>query len=377
MHAESTRANTASGPEWTQSAQRFTEIAPLWDELAGAQPWPFLRSDWIQPWLDTFASSAPTLCLDWRGRELMGGAVLRSTSLGVRSITNVHTPFYSFTARDADSLRNVAQGVIGRGGVEARIDLIEQDDPLLDALREAARVADKRVYVRERQASPLVDTSTTREAFRELTQPRWGAPLDRFRRKLVREHGASFHLLEQPENVATVLEKGFAVEASGWKGRAGTAVLSTPETASFYRAVAANFAARGTLRLSWIEVAGRMIAFDLSIEHRRRLFLVKTGYDEGFRAFAPGLLLRLAVIEACLDSDIVAHELLGGEDPWKAKFATSSRRRFAVSIVKSAIEAWALRRYFDLVHPRLRRGRTLAARVGSRLSQVGARTIDS
>src|SRR5437764_1413513 len=83
---------------------------------------------------------------------------------------------------------------------------------------------------------------------------RVGAPLERWRRKMDREHELVARIVEPPQDLASELVRGFAVEASGWKGRAGTAIVSSPETERFYRAVAERFVASDRLRLSWLDL---------------------------------------------------------------------------------------------------------------------------
>jgi CelD/BcsL family acetyltransferase involved in cellulose biosynthesis len=126
-------------------------------------------------------------------------------------------------------------------------------------------------------------------------------------------------------NLERELTRGFEVEASGWKGRAGTAIAASPETDRFYRAVAADLQRHEELRLSSMSVDGRMIAFDLGLVHGGRYYVLKTGFDESWRRFAPGLALRLSVIERCFELGLRSHEFLGAEMAWKRLFATHAR----------------------------------------------------
>jgi len=91
------------------------------------------------------------------------------------------------------------------------------------------------------------------------------------------------------------------------------------------RGIAEGFAARDGLRTAAISLDGAMVAFDLLLQWRNRLYLLKTGFDEAHRRFAPGLILRLGVIERCFELGLDAHELLGDRSDWKAKFATTER----------------------------------------------------
>ena len=70
---------------------------------------------------------------------------------------------------------------------------------------------------------------------------------------------------------------------------------------------------------------GHWAAFDLCLLYGDRLYLLKTGYDERFRRLAPGLVMRLSIVERCFELGIDAHELLGDEAEWKRKFATGER----------------------------------------------------
>jgi CelD/BcsL family acetyltransferase involved in cellulose biosynthesis len=103
----------------------------------------------------------------------------------------------------------------------------------------------------------------------------------------------SFELVTAPRDLEEELRRGFEVEASGWKGKAGTAIASERATADFYRSLARDLHSRGELRFSYIVADGHFLAFDFALVQNGRYHLLKTGYDEAFRSFAPGLVLRL------------------------------------------------------------------------------------
>ena len=59
--------------------------------------------------------------------------------------------------------------------------------------------------------------------------------------------------------------------------------------------------------------------FDYSLLYGGRLWLLKTGFDETQRRLAPGLVMRLGIIERCIELGLEAHELLGADEPWEAE----------------------------------------------------------
>jgi hypothetical protein len=89
--------------------------------------------------------------------------------------------------------------------------------------------------------------------------------------------------------------------------------------------MARAFQARDELRFNWIVLDGTAVSFDLCLLYRNRLYTIKNGFDEDYRGLAPGLVLRLGVIERCFELGIDAHELLGHEAGWKTRFASGNR----------------------------------------------------
>ena len=252
-------------------------------------------------------------------------------------------------------MRQLAEALTGEGPAELDLWGLPVGDPAIAAFEEAARAAGMLRLAEALHRSPIVETQGDFAAWRAASKPRWGAPLERFRRKMMREHDASFAIVEPPSDLDAELSVGFEVEASGWKGRAGTAITSSPDTERFYRAVAQAFAERGELRLSRVVLDGTVVAFDLCLLHGRRLHLLKTGYDERFRRLAPGLVMRLAVIERCFELGHEAHELLGEDSEWKLKFATTERCHTGLRAYRRSPPALARYAYRAAVRPQLKR----------------------
>jgi CelD/BcsL family acetyltransferase involved in cellulose biosynthesis len=345
-------AMSASQIEWVTDPARFAAVAEAWDELAGLEDTPFLRHAWLAAWWDAFGAARGELrvCLVWRGEQLAGGLALLQRGRVLEALADYHSPRFGAVARDTEACAEVAAAVAQTGAPQVVLPALDRDDPLLTERH------GRTPLVEPYMVSPIADTTGDWDEYRSLTKSRWGAPLERFRRKMVRENAAHFELVAAPDagDLDAILDRGFAVEASGWKGREGTAILSTPETAQFYRAVAHAFQASGELRLSWLDLDGEMVAFDLCLLYRGRLYLLKTGFDEARRRLAPGLVLRLSVLERCFEMGLEAHELLGGADDWKLKFATSERRHVTLRSFGRRPTARGLYAYRRWARPALR-----------------------
>jgi CelD/BcsL family acetyltransferase involved in cellulose biosynthesis len=312
---------------WIADLAELEAIAPEWDALAALDPTPFSLSPWYLAWWDGYrADRELRVCTVWNGSELRGVLPLCERNGRLEAMANEESCVVRPLARDPESLHLLAEAT-----ATERYDLMEirrlpEGDDAIAALAAAARASGRLSIVEPDITSPIVDTTGTLEGYREATRGKWHRNLRRLYRKLLRDHDARLSLIEAPANLESELTEGFEVESSGWKRAAGSAILSRPENEAYYRSLGRRFHDRGELRLSSISVGGRMIAWDLAILRRNRLYSPKSGYLEEFRQFGPGLILELATIERCFELGIEAHELLGADDEYKLRFSTSERR---------------------------------------------------
>lgn len=124
--------------------------------------------------------------------------------------------------------------------------------------------------------------------------------LRRQRRRLEERGCVSFARFTQGEGLKSAVEAFLALEAAGWKGRRGTALAAQAPARALTRILfggTAGLAARADL----LAVEDRPIAASLAILAGGTAFLLKTAYDEDFRAFAPGILLEDAILRDFLD----------------------------------------------------------------------------
>jgi CelD/BcsL family acetyltransferase involved in cellulose biosynthesis len=312
--------------EWIEDETRFAQLAAAWDALAAEDPSPFARHGWLTAWWRWFGDGrALRVAVLWRGEQLSAALPLCADGRRLQGLANAHTPELRAPARDAAALASVVSAAVDAGAHELALSSLPHGGELPAALSAELRQRRWPTIVGAEQRSPIAELGGGYDAWRADSRPRWGAPLERFGRKLERDHGATFQLVERPADLERELEHGFAVEASGWKGEHGTAIVSSPQTLGFYTDVARTYHRLDALRLSRIDADGRTVAFDFSLLHRGRLYLLKTGFDEQLRKLAPGLVLRLRMIERCCELGLEAHELLGDADAWKLKFATTDR----------------------------------------------------
>lgn len=122
----------------------------------------------------------------------------------------------------------------------------------------------------------------------------------RLRRKERRlsERGRVEHLLlRREEDVLRWVDEFLGLEASGWKGSAGTALAYSETSRRYFEGVAMSASRLGRLLMLGIDFDGRPIARRCAFVAGEGSFAFKTAYDEAFAAFSPGAMLEMDSIE--------------------------------------------------------------------------------
>jgi CelD/BcsL family acetyltransferase involved in cellulose biosynthesis len=166
---------------------------------------------------------------------------------------------------------------------------------------------------------------TWREPERKFNSGR-RSDLRRARRRAQELGEVAFELLSPgPAEVDALLDEAIAVEAAGWKGRAGTAMATDDAEGAFFRHWALLAAQDGTLRVALMRIDGRPVAMQLAAETGGRLWLFKIGYDESVNRCSPGNLLMLEVVRACAERELTSVEFLGRREGWTQLWSTVER----------------------------------------------------
>jgi CelD/BcsL family acetyltransferase involved in cellulose biosynthesis len=101
-------------------------------------------------------------------------------------------------------------------------------------------------------------------------------------------------------------------------------------TRRHYTAVARWAASRGTLRLAFLRLDGRAIAFQFALEDSRRYYFLKGGYATEFARFAPGKVLVSATLDHAYAAGLETYEFLGAAEPWKLEWTKTVRERVLI-----------------------------------------------
>jgi CelD/BcsL family acetyltransferase involved in cellulose biosynthesis len=311
-----------------ETHDRVVPLAREWDDLADRlDASPFLRPGWIAVWCDAFASGSLAVIGIRRGGELVGVVPLCRRRGELRSASNEHSPEFGFLAADREVAAELARAVYAGNETTVRLDFIDRDDVGLQECKEIGEQQGYRNTERLRLRSPYLAIGRD---WAEYTGRLARKPLYEAERRLRRLDEAGTVMLEVAdgsERLEALLEQGFEIEASGWKGDQGTAITARPETRAFYSGVARWAAERGWLRLAFLRLDGRPLAFVLGLETGDAFYAVKEGFDPAFRRFGPGAVLRFRLLARAFSCGLRRYEFLGDAEPWKLEWTDSYRER--------------------------------------------------
>lgn len=172
---------------------------------------------------------------------------------------------------------------------------------------------------------PLVLTSYTRAAL-DATQDGetllrtalGGKKLKELRRQRHRleSHGPlAFEIARTPRDVGAALETFLSLEASGWKGKRGTALVQNAGDATFIRRAVAALAETGQCEIVILRAGATPVAAGIVLRHQTRAFFFKLGIDERFARFSPGVQLTLELTRhLCADPAITSADSTASAD---------------------------------------------------------------
>jgi CelD/BcsL family acetyltransferase involved in cellulose biosynthesis len=306
-------------------------IAGEWEQLAescSALPW--MRPGWIGAWWNAFGAGRVRVSEVRDGGELAGVLPLYSRRGVVSSLSNWHTPEFRPLARPAVAAQ-LLESVLAERPRRLSLGFLERDVLETRVAIETCRAAGYRTLVRTLERSPYITIDGQAwESYERSLKAKLLRHLRRRRRRLEELGPVTVALERGGERLPQLLSEGFAVEAQGWKGDRRTAIASSAHTRQFYEQVAHWAAQHGWLRLAFLRVGARAIAFDFAIEQGRTHYLLKTGFDPAFARFGPGLLLRQAMIENAFRDGLASYEFLGSAEPWKLEWTETTRDRVLV-----------------------------------------------
>ena len=168
------------------------------------------------------------------------------------------------------------------------------EGPVAAAFMEAATRAGRPVDILDRHQRATLDRSLPADRRTALPAKR-RKEFGRQMRRLADHGHVSIETRVEPAEVRSHFEVFMALEAAGWKGKRGSALISSAMTAGFAREIVRVLADAGAARIDSIDVDHQPIAMVVTFAAGETAFAWKIAYDETYARYSPGAQLMLEV----------------------------------------------------------------------------------
>ena len=295
------------------------ELAGEWEELAMRTDCsPFSYPGWILAWSRSFAPDRLALVTIRRGGRLTGVLPLVRLRGVLASPTNWHTPRFGPLAEDDGALADLARAALDEAKIRVDVSFIESGSTFLEACGQLTASGRCKAVIRPLQRSPYLETTGTWSQYESRFTSKMRNKQRRLRRRLDELGAVSIDVADGRTDLQDLVMEGLRVEAAGSVKK--TPILADTRTAGFYKAVANWAAERGWLRLWFLRIDGRAVAFGYGFEQGGRYYDIKVGFDPEYRKYGPGRILLQAKIKHAFETSLNRFEFLGGADPYKLEW---------------------------------------------------------
>lgn len=347
---------------------RIEPLAAEWERLARhTKASPFLWPGWIGAWWRAFGSGRLQILTVYEDGYLTGVLPLRRFRGALSSTTNPHTPLFGFLAANETAAEQLSYALFSQNPRRIDLSFLSPTDASVSLARAAANATGYRVFAESIQA-PCLAIEGDWDAYEKGLRGQFRRDTRRRLRRLEKEGRLALEVPDGTERLDELLEEGFRVEGSGWKGAHGTSIHSSPATRRFYTEVARWATERGWLRLAFLRLNGRALAFDYCLEYNKTHYMIKTGYDPAYQGFSPGRVIRYLMLARAFSEGIATYDFLGVPDAWKLEWASANQERLFLRMFAPTALGFAGRAVFVGGRSASERAKSLA-----RSSLVGER----
>jgi len=321
-------------------AEAFDALHESWNGLLDqcACDLPFLRHEWLRLWWAHFGREHRLAIVTARrgGRLVLALPMMEVRQnrfcvpfVTLRSLTNAHSYRFEILVKPGEeaSLESVWAYLRRR---ERPWDVVELQElsarcATHDGFLEGARGTGHPVGLWQAYESPFLELRGTWDAYVNGLRAKFRSNLRNRWKRLGKIGAVTNEVIRGGAALTEALDDAFRIERLGWKGEGGSAIASDPALLSFYAAWGNLAAERGWLRLWFLKVGGRRVAFEYDMEYKRTLYCLKIGYDSEMHPYSPGQLLKERVLERCFTEGVAEYDFLGEWLDAKRDWTSSAR----------------------------------------------------
>lgn len=307
--------------EVIQDRIKFAQLEKEWNKLAGPLGSPLMCHDWFFSCAEAFYNDGDLRIVVLRSDgEVVAAAPLAAKKrwgieylelLGVSSLSEPSGLLYD----NERSLEKLLDAVLkmGQPVVLQKMTGFPAAGNFLNGAQKIKTI----VIPRPSAGSVHIPITTTWEEFWNSLQSRRRYDFRRARKKAEKEGKITVKIMcPEYEDLSGHLEAAFTIEASGWKGRQGSAMLKNGGLRRFFKTYAGLACKERKLRLCFLYIADDPVAMQIGVQYANRFWVLKIGYDEKWGKCSPGMQLAYETMRYAFDHGLESYEWLGTDEDW-------------------------------------------------------------
>lgn len=253
-------------------------------------------------------------------RSLVGTHILEYANLGLvdYAMPVLHPDLFDWIP-DAAAVSKALDQMLGRYDI-LRIKHMPTDNPSI--LRLFPNASMKKADF----SCHRVALGKTFEGWRaEAISPKERKSRDRKRRSLLKQGQWGWHILSDPNEIDTILEKLRAYRKPRYENRDGTDQIQREDSFSFYRKLAHAGLASGFVTIFVFTLDDEIVSIQYGLSHDKSFSMLMPGIDyDRIGRFSPGLLINEDMIKDRIEKGYEIFDFTIGDEPYKQKFGTTS-----------------------------------------------------
>lgn len=180
---------------------------------------------------------------------------------------------------------------------------------------------------------PYINLPNSTEAFMENLSQNMRRNLNKRMRRLQREYNVEIKTHKDFKSEEEAMDLFFKLHTKRWIYQGEPGAFVERKIRKFHRDIAKIFSKKGWLSLYFLVIDDQPVSAVYSFDHHKKKYGYLTGFDPEFAKYSPGNLLKMRVVEDCIQRGLREYDLGRDYEPYKKNWTETSRRNFEVTMV--------------------------------------------
>lgn len=319
--------------------QGFAALGDAWNTLLdAADPRAVFKShEWYRIWYEAFAPDADLHVLVVHDAQAVRGILplIATVNSGagrrrrqLQLLANGHSPCADLVCRGTDgaAVRDILARHLRQQALKWDIAVFAELAADAELVRMRMHYPESSTQLQAQRAAPFIPLRGSWNEYSGTISKRFLKVLRNNCNRVEKSHTPEIECLVQAAEVEAALEDAFAISERSWQGQNGSGLASTAANRRFYTDVTRHLGACGQLRLWFLKLDGRRVAFELHVVHAGVEFGLKTGFDPAHQDIGIGTYLDQHIVQQLFaEPGLHEYDLLGDADFYKRRWTNHSR----------------------------------------------------